>query len=823
MHYLDLPHATVLLLGAWLGQGAVAASMDGPHRMLKAAAKRSDLYRRSMRVTKKFESELVYTEEENGWGGRSTFASQVKVKSQKPIMVLEEIEHFLQDVQCEEGQMKLSFADSPSARDALHSCHGKDGGLVITSHDSCNEAGERAVYRVHEAAFADEEGESLALSVTQASWQEAFDHFDISFGHTTDDHVFRRHADFAKIRKRQAPPAEIPAVEIPADTADDVNSVNVDLASELIDTTFEANAFVAGVAAAVGIPDLPVEFGCNNCSTRGQLALTQGAFNIDLAQIDLIPDFLQGGDDGKDLSDVITGGFIELKATGVGARLDLFARPKVSGEFEVTLITLPVVGFVIPGIGKAGATFEPRIAFDFTISGGFQLNYGLDVALPDNSNIRLDLTSLGDSEVNGFAGATLTPLPFTVDVADVDILLGLAFRPVIPVGFEFSNNLKAEVFVSVDLPRLDARLSTDVAAACDAADAGFAAIGPLALVEANISVTVDAGFSLDLPILPAPFDKIEVDANIFSVGFPLITACADAGQAMTTMTATVPDMPTNGNTTNSVTTMYNNGTGISNFTRTAMVSPTAVQLTTVLASATPASNASAVEVPAGNAPAGGAAATRSTTKTFSANLLPASGSLSGALLPSETLAPCGAETTTTVYNATMTVYKTIKETGKSGSILTKSKSGNSTETAGQAKVTHTSTKYMMSKSKSSNSTTASTLVVKVPEGSVETLQVLKSSSTSKLAVAGEAATASVAPGAEDFTFVAATPEVTTFRASSGVAGSSGFFGAANATGTAGLALFTGAAVPGAEVPAMKLGWQFGALGISLVFGVVMLL
>jgi hypothetical protein len=131
----------------------------------------------------------------------------------------------------------------------------------------------------------------------------------------------------------------------------------------------------------VPIPELPVEFGCNNCSTRGQLALNQGAIEIDIGQIDLIPDIFQGGDDGKEITDVITGGFIELAATGVGARLDLFARPKVSGEFEVALISLPILGFVVPGIGQAGAVFEPRIGFNFEISGGVQLNYGLDVAV----------------------------------------------------------------------------------------------------------------------------------------------------------------------------------------------------------------------------------------------------------------------------------------------------------------------------------------------------------------------------------------------------------------------------------------------------------
>lgn len=385
--------------------------------------------------------------------------------------------------------------------------------------------------------------------------------------------------------------------------------------------------------------------------------------------------------------------------------------------------------------------------------------------MPDNSNIRLDLTSIGDSEVNGFAGATLNPLPFTVDVADVEILLGLAFRPVIPVGFEFSNNLKAEIFVSLDLPRLDARLSTDVAASCggetgesppfnnatgDAAG-DLAAIGPLALVEANVSVTIDAGFSLDLPILPPPFDKIEVEANIFSVGFPLITACVNAGEAMTTMTATVPDMPSNRSA--SVTTMYNNGT-ISNSTRTALVSPTLLSL-------------------------------------------------------GPTPAPCMAEATTTVYNATMTVYKTIKEGEQiSGTATTTKSSSRSSQTTGIEIIKET-------KSKSRNSTTTATPVVKEPLAPGETLLSALTSTKSKTV-----AVSSVS-GAEDFSFASATPVVTTIRVSSGTAMSTGFLIGANATSTGSLTEFTGAAVPGAEVPGLSLGWQVVAVGLSLVFGAVM--
>jgi hypothetical protein len=72
------------------------------------------------------------------------------VGSKKPIVNLEEIEHLLEDVECRDGKMMLSFVDTLSARDARAACHGGHGGmggLIITSHPSCNREGERAVYK----------------------------------------------------------------------------------------------------------------------------------------------------------------------------------------------------------------------------------------------------------------------------------------------------------------------------------------------------------------------------------------------------------------------------------------------------------------------------------------------------------------------------------------------------------------------------------------------------------------------------------------------------------------------------------------------------
>jgi hypothetical protein len=226
-----------------------------------------------------------------------------------------------------------------------------------------------------------EEGVALDLAVTEALWQDAFDNLDINFGHTRYDHIYRRHSDFSRARRKRQ---DNFTVEIPSDTPDNVTDVAFDLTSELLDTTFTAADFLTGLESIVNqptVPDLPIEIGCKNCSTRGQIVLTQGAIKIDTKQIDLVPDIFEGGDDGKEINSVITGGYMDLAVTGVGARLEMFARPVSSGSYEIALFPLPVLGFVIPGIGKAGASFEPKISLDFEIDGELAVGYGIDVAV----------------------------------------------------------------------------------------------------------------------------------------------------------------------------------------------------------------------------------------------------------------------------------------------------------------------------------------------------------------------------------------------------------------------------------------------------------
>jgi hypothetical protein len=143
-------------------------------------------------------------------------------------------------------------------------------------------------------------------------------------------------------------------------------------------------------------------------------------------------------------------------------------------------------------------------------------------------------------------------------VTDVEILLGLAFVPAIPIGFKFLDQFEASVEVNMDLPRLDAKLTTKLNAGPDCNDLpsntsqpananstglpsfqltdALAELGPLVLVEANISISVNVGAKFEFPLLPPPLNEVASEANIFATTFTLGTTCLAAGKGYSTAT-----------------------------------------------------------------------------------------------------------------------------------------------------------------------------------------------------------------------------------------------------------------------------------------------
>jgi len=87
---------------------------------------------------------------------------------------------------------------------------------------------------------------------------------------------------------------------------------------------------------------MPITVGCKKCTTKGQLILTQGAF--DLTDFDELTE--QAFDPDKDM-DFIKSGFFELELNGFETSVLLKAGPSASLGFAIDLFTVPVYGFKV--------------------------------------------------------------------------------------------------------------------------------------------------------------------------------------------------------------------------------------------------------------------------------------------------------------------------------------------------------------------------------------------------------------------------------------------------------------------------------------------
>jgi len=72
--------------------------------------------------------------------------ARLSVKSELPILVLENMERSIKSIHCSESMIKLSFT-SPNFFEILEDVLAQVSDFIlVTAHDGCNEAGERTPY-----------------------------------------------------------------------------------------------------------------------------------------------------------------------------------------------------------------------------------------------------------------------------------------------------------------------------------------------------------------------------------------------------------------------------------------------------------------------------------------------------------------------------------------------------------------------------------------------------------------------------------------------------------------------------------------------------
>ncbi|KAK4498277.1 hypothetical protein PRZ48_010935 [Zasmidium cellare] len=431
--------------------GIVSAASRG--RTLGAATSRSSLDARNEPCQLSNNVDLVYADYSND-AGATAYGAKVRVLSDRPILVLEEMEDWVSALECSSSTIILS-KHAAAASEVFDNLHGLVGGHVITSHSGCNAEHERLPYRV--VAVEDNTPDTVSLSVIPATWKDSFKSIKVQFGYTTEGHELRAHSEVRRrLQARQSDPTDVVnavptlTAPTPSDLPDSDNTTgSVDLSASLTNKPIPLPS------------EIPIQLTCLDCRTFGSIDYSFGDFSID--------------------HDLDITGTATVTAQGFGAHVNISAELKQSDNFLTPLIPGLALdsGIHIPGLGKASLTIGPFIAGGYDYNGSLAItSYGFDMRVPDGSQLVLDVGNFSNSDITGLSDTTVTALPLNAEVEISTLNAWLALRSTIAASFEVDVDIAsaaggAGVYVDTPIIIVNATNVTGVGANCEPMDKGL--------------------------------------------------------------------------------------------------------------------------------------------------------------------------------------------------------------------------------------------------------------------------------------------------------------------------------------------------------------
>ncbi|ORY14371.1 hypothetical protein BCR34DRAFT_599152 [Clohesyomyces aquaticus] len=487
------------------------------YRNLKAGKRHVDLFQRSSQIETKRSITLTYAEESANQAEEMVFASRVHLQTDRETLLLEDIDHLLSLVECSDTVMTLEFSESAAFFNAKTVCQALHGGLIVSSHSSCNDAGAHSVFRVLDYESNEKTGR-ISFTVVEVAFHSSFKSMKIEFSHSPEPHHVHTHDRLLRRTPTRRQLTDAPSSLIPSATPTET-SQTFDLSFEAKDTKFQ---WLAGVQAG---PSSPITVGCDKCTTKGKLILTQGQFEVaDLGE--LAGELTNPNSD----MDFIKSGFFQFELNGFEASIGLKATPSASLGFTYDLFSVPVLGFKIPNFGSAGIMYVPQLVFDVSVQGGIDLFFGFDVKVPDHSTIRLDFGQFNQSKATGFDKTIVTALPFDTNVSDITLSMQAGLRQFVPLGIQFfDGKIKVLGGPYIDLPFVNTtitQLATDaVDANCNSGKATTNtkfkdAFKNLTHIEAIMGLEIGVELKAEIP---GPDQEKSFD--IWNMSTPLATQC----------------------------------------------------------------------------------------------------------------------------------------------------------------------------------------------------------------------------------------------------------------------------------------------------------
>ncbi|KAL8966782.1 MAG: hypothetical protein Q9197_005793, partial [Variospora fuerteventurae] len=483
-------------------------------------------------------------------------AAQVHLSTKLPTLALEDIGHHVNYVSCSETSIVLGFVTSSAKAAAIEELSAKEKFYIVTSHATCNDDGERKVYLVSGISGSKGQDLDLTLSVSSARWKDSVQSIKINFGKSNERYHIPRQGNLQKRQTSTIPVATVVVSSAPVASTVEVSfpapptarptetSASKDLAISWINTPILPPEFPGDDVLALAVPLAPpgVTVACKNCTVTG---------TIDILQASISGNATTSENSEDDDFFVWDAGSFTFEANGFSAHIELEATVEASASllsYNLSLPSVGIPGFSIPGIGAVGPIFKPAVSIGTQISGGLEFGYGFD---------------LMDSQI--------TALPFTAGIDNIALLVSASFRPELLLGISvLTGTLGAGIFL--DLPTVSATIAqvADVNSRCEPLPDNnpLSSTFPPSNTTDIVNGFLDDVYSSLTHIKPAVEFGIgvlaqgevamlggEVAATLFTTGLPLPTAClgfdreaGTLGAVMATSTAAAAEEDGRGTT-----------------------------------------------------------------------------------------------------------------------------------------------------------------------------------------------------------------------------------------------------------------------------------
>ena len=156
-------------------------------------------------------------------------------------------------------------------------------------------------------------------------------------------------------------------------------------------------------------------------------------------------------------TDLIESGYIAVTANNLFAHVELEAgwAPSVAEKLNVTLFSIPLTPFTIPGIANIGLQFIAELTFAAELEINATFNAGFEIHVPNNSTLQAAI-HVNDSQATGFEHTKFTTLGFSASEPDIEVKIEASLRASVLAGiFLFNGMGTAGVGGFLDLPKLD--------------------------------------------------------------------------------------------------------------------------------------------------------------------------------------------------------------------------------------------------------------------------------------------------------------------------------------------------------------------------------